>query len=132
MQFLMNESILEHINLTVPDPLATADMLRDLFGWQIRWQGESIHGGFTVHVGGTHSYVALYSHEKQSENSTDSFFRQHGLNHIGVLVENLEEVERKVIKLGLTPHSHADYEPGRRFYFRDAIGLEIEVISYDN
>ena len=128
----MHESVLEHINLTVPDPLATASMLCDLFGWRIRWQGEAINGGFTAHVGGTHSYLALYSHEKRSENITDSYFRLHGLNHIGVVVEDLEEVERKVKKLGLTPHSHADYEPGRRFYFHDATGLEIEVISYES
>ena len=128
----MNESILEHINLTVSDPLATSSMLCDLFGWRVRWQGESIHGGFTVHVGDTQSYVALYSHEKQSDNSTDSYFRLNGLNHIGVVVENLKETERKVSELGFTPHSHADYEPGKRFYFHDASGLEIEVISYSD
>ncbi|ASJ74784.1 VOC family protein [Granulosicoccus antarcticus] len=128
----MNESILEHINLTTPDPLSTASMLCELFDWRIRWQGDSIHGGFSVHVGGMHSYLALYSNEKQSKNATDSYFRQHGLNHIGVVVNNLEQVERKVIELGMTPHSHADYEPGKRFYFHDANGLEIEVISYDN
>jgi len=27
-------------------------------------------------------------------------------------------------------YSHGDYEPGRRFYFDDKRGLEIEVVSY--
>ena len=31
---------------------------------------------------------------------------------------------------GYEPFSHADYEPGRRFYFLDRDGIEFEVISY--
>ena len=31
---------------------------------------------------------------------------------------------------GLTPFSHGDYEPGRRFYFLDPDGVEYEVVSY--
>ena len=52
------------------------------------------------------------------------------MNHIGVLVNNLEETEEKVKSAGFTPVSHADYEPGRRFYFYDDAGVEFEVISY--
>ena len=59
----MNESVLEHINLTVPDPQATADLLCDLFGWHVRWQGEAKNAGFTIHVGGHGSYLALYRHQ---------------------------------------------------------------------
>ena len=33
-------------------------------------------------------------------------------------------------RCGLTPFSHGDYEPGRRFYFFDPDGIEYEVISY--
>ena len=35
-----------------------------------------------------------------------------------------------VVAAGLTPFSHADYEPGRRFYFLDPDGIEYEVVSY--
>jgi glyoxylase I family protein len=31
---------------------------------------------------------------------------------------------------GLEPFGHADYQPGRRFYFLDADGIEFEVVSY--
>ncbi|MGJ8556368.1 MAG: VOC family protein, partial [Sulfitobacter geojensis] len=27
--------------------------------------------------------------------------------------------------------NHADYEPGRRFYFHDTDGVEFEVVQYD-
>ena len=52
---------LEHVNVTVADPRATAAVLQDLFGWHTRWEGSAINGGFTVHVGGDDSYLALYT-----------------------------------------------------------------------
>jgi hypothetical protein len=30
----------------------------------------------------------------------------------------------------LRPFAHADYAPGRRFYFLDPDGIEYEVVSY--
>jgi glyoxylase I family protein len=35
-----------------------------------------------------------------------------------------------VVAAGLTPFSHADYEPGRLFYFLDPDGIEFEAVSY--
>ena len=52
------------------------------------------------------------------------------LNHIGIVVDDLDAIEQKVIARGDAPNSHQDYEPGRRFYFEDENGIEIEVISY--
>jgi hypothetical protein len=54
-----------------------------------------------------------------------------GLNHIGVVVYDLDATEAHVKSLGLKTHSHGDYEPGRRFYFDTPHDVEIEVISYD-
>ncbi len=54
-----------------------------------------------------------------------------GLNHIGVVVDDLKAAEARVVAEGFEPHSHADYEPGHRFYFDDADGIEFEVVSYD-
>lgn len=126
----MTEATLEHINLTVRDPLATAAVLDKIFGWKIRWQGESLYEGFTVHVGGEHSYLALYAHKDLKPNNVESYFHLQGLNHLGVVVDDLDATEIKVQEAGYTPKSHADYEPGKRFYFEDNDGLEIEVISY--
>ena len=124
---------LEHLNVTVADPEATAAMLSDLFGWHIRWQGEAIHGGRTIHVGTDKDYLAVYSGPGGASKAVadDSYTLRGGLNHIGVVVEDLDAVERRVRARGYTPHSHADYEPGRRFYFREENGIEIEVVSYD-
>ena len=131
----MSIANIEHANITVPDPLATAGTLVDLFDWHIRWQGEASNEGFTVHVGGDDSYLALYTRGTNSIGSAvdtkDSSYDQPlMLNHIGIVVDDLESVESRVKKAGFKTHSYADYEPGRRFYFHDNDGLEFEVISY--
>jgi len=58
------------------------------------------------------------------------FMKGRPLNHIGVQVDDLDATEARVIAAGLLPFSHADYEPGRRFYFLDPDGIEYEVVSY--
>ena len=124
-------TMLEHLNLTVSDPQATADMLGRVFGWKIRWQGDAIHGGHSIHVGGMDSYVAVYSAGPGAAETPKSYWTVAGLNHIGVVVGDLDAVEEKVKKEGYKAHSHADYEPGRRFYFRDGDGIEWEAVQYD-
>jgi catechol 2,3-dioxygenase-like lactoylglutathione lyase family enzyme len=116
----------------VADPKATAAMLGKLFGWKVRWQGEAKDRGFTVHVGGPDTYLAVYTGPggKPQREARNSYVTKGGLNHIGVTVDNLDATEAKVKALGYTPHSHADYEPGRRFYFHEENGIEIEVVSY--
>lgn len=124
---------LEHVNVTVKDPNETAAMLHDLFGWDTRWEGRAINGGFTVHVGGADSYLALYTGPeggKDQREADNSYLTRAGLNHIGVVVDDLDATERAVKARGYEPHSHADYEPGRRFYFHEENGVEIEVVSY--
>jgi catechol 2,3-dioxygenase-like lactoylglutathione lyase family enzyme len=123
-------SELEHLNVTVADTQASAEMLCDLFGWKLRWEGASIHNGYSAHVGSDSSYVALYTPDKDVAGPVEKYRSRATLNHIGVVVDDLDAVEVKVIARGYRPDSHADYEPGRRFYFEDENGLEIEVISY--
>lgn len=127
----MSESILEHANVTVRDPSKTAKQLCQIFGWHIRWQGASKDDGYTVHVGTSDHYLALYRPSRPVKNeAVDSYIAPGGLNHLGIVVDDLEAVEAKVVEAGYLPHSHANYRPGRRFYFNSADDLEIEVISY--
>ncbi len=121
---------LEHVNITVADPAATAAMLEGLFGWRIRWQGAAKFGGHTIHVGADDDYLAIYTPPKETAAAPESYYIRGGLNHVGVVVDDLDAVEAKVKEMGFAPHSHADYEPGRRFYFHDTDGIEWEVVSY--
>lgn len=124
------QSTLEHANITVSDVHATAAMLHDIFGWKTRWSGASIHGGYTAHVGSAASYLALYAPPRAEGHAPESYYHTGSLNHVGIVVEDFEATEAKVKAAGYEPHNHADYEPGRRFYFHDGDGIEYEVVSY--
>lgn len=123
-------SELEHLNVTVKDTATTAKMLCDLFGWNVRWEGASIYEGHSVHVGSKTSYLALYTPQTDTDAPAESYHKRAGLNHIGIVVDDLDAIEAKVKARGYVPNSHQDYEPGRRFYFDDENGIEFEVISY--
>lgn len=121
----MSIATLEHVNVTVSDPPRTAALLVTLFGWHIRWHGPARDGGTTYHVGTEDAYVAVYSWP-----GADPAMASGRLNHIAVLVDDLEGTERRVTEAGYRPHSHGAYEPGRRFYFHDHDGIEFEIVSY--
>ncbi|PHR19208.1 MAG: glyoxalase [Sphingopyxis sp.] len=125
----MTKATLEHANITVSDPQRSAALLRDLFGWHIRWEGPAMLGGHTIHIGTDDSYVALYTNADVRV-ADPTFNKGEPLNHIGVTVDDLDAVEAKVVAAGLEPFNHGDYEPGRRFYFFDWNGIEWEVVSY--
>ena len=128
----MPKVMLEHVNVTVSDPQKTANMLCEIFGWHVRWEGPSKMGGYTVHVGNDDEYLAVYSYGEGQKETKSTYNLKGGLNHIGVEVDNLDAIEDRVKKFGLEPHSHGDYEPGRRFYFHDHDGIEFEVVSYES
>jgi catechol 2,3-dioxygenase-like lactoylglutathione lyase family enzyme len=126
----MTNGKLEHVNITVSDPQRSAALLRDLFGWHIRWEGPSMSDGHTIHIGTDDDYIALYTN--QEVRAGDPMFNKgEPMNHIGVTVDDLDAVEVKVIAAGLEPFNHGDYAPGRRFYFFDWNGIEWEVVSYN-
>lgn len=126
----MQIATLEHVNITVSDSSKTAAMLCRIFGWHIRWEGSSMDEGYTVHVGTENSYLALYSNARMSAPKTESYLTRNSLNHIALVVEDLDAAEQRVKIEGLKTHNHGDYEPGRRFYFHDEDGVEYEVVSY--
>lgn len=126
----MPEAILEHANITVTDVHATAKWMQAVFGWRIRWEGPSIHEGYSLHIGGGTSYLALYHPPEGAGPGGNTYRTTGGLNHLAVVVDDLDVVEARVIAQGFEPNSHADYEPGKRFYFADADGVEFEVVSY--
>lgn len=126
----MTAGRLEHVNVTVADAHATADRLCRLFGWEIRWEGPAISGGYTIHVGEEESYLAIYMVDGSTDSDAPRHLNRGGMNHIGVVVDDLDEVTRRVEREGLEITATDDYEPGRRFYFSDDDRVEYEVVSY--
>lgn len=122
----VEQAALEHVNVTTASARETAELMVEVFGWHIRWEGPAKLGGHSIHVGTDGSYVALYTPPEDLKQA-----RGEGQpNHVGVLVRNLDAIEIKIRAAGYQPYAHADYEPGRRFYFRDRGGVEFEVVSY--
>jgi catechol 2,3-dioxygenase-like lactoylglutathione lyase family enzyme len=125
----MSAPRIEHVNVTVADPERTSSLMQALFDWRIRWSGPAQNGGHTIHVGSNDHYVALYATANPAP-VAEAFQKGRPLNHIGVEVDDLDATEARAVAAGLKPFSHADYEPGRRFYFLDPDGIEYEVVSY--
>lgn len=122
--------ILEHANVTVTNPEESAALLGRIFGWKVRWSGPSLMGGRTVHVGTDTSYLALYTPPGEADAPADAD-RIGGLQHLGILVDDLDPIEARVRAEGIEPYNFMTYEPGRRFYFNDHDGIEFEVVAYD-
>lgn len=122
----MPKGTIEHVNLAVSDIHRSGKLFTDLLGWQPRWEGLSRSGGNTLHLGDETTYFALWS------DGTDMRGQEKGvpLNHVGLLVDDLDAAEQVVIAHGLKPFGHDDYDPGRRFYFFDWDGIEFEVVTY--
>jgi catechol 2,3-dioxygenase-like lactoylglutathione lyase family enzyme len=123
----MRSAYLEHVNITVSDIERSAALLEQLLGWRIRWRGPSQLGGETIHVGGDEDYIAVYT---KGAPLTARHAKGAPLNHVGIVVPDLDVAEAVVRAAGLEPFNHGEYEPGRRFYFFDWDGIEFELVSY--
>ena len=123
----MQAAILEHVNLTVTDPHRLAGLLERLCQWHIRWEGEAMDIGYTIHIGTDAAYLALYTNDV----AQGSAAKGKPLNHIGLQLSDLAAAEKTVTEAGLTPFNHRTYDPGpSSFYFLDWDGIEFEVVSY--
>ena len=122
----MAQGRIEHVNLTVTDIERLAALFEVLLGWRQRWRGEAQRGGETIHVGEDQTYLALYTDRCDHAGQV----KGRPLNHVGLLVDDLDAAEQVVRDHGLTPFGHDDYAPGRRFYFFDWDGIEFELVSY--
>ena len=120
---------LEHVNLTVSNLERSVDFYRQLLDFQVRWEGTIDSGQPAAHVGDDRCYLALFEATKPGHVGQD--YGAVGLNHFGVVVDNLDECRQRLAELGVTPTAEADYEPGRRLYFLDPDGIEVELVEYD-
>jgi hypothetical protein len=125
-----SQAILEHLNISVSDAKNTAQVLCRLFDWQIRWSGTNSDNQFSCHVGTAQSYLALYTPLNSVEGHDIPYQSIGRMNHVGVVVDDISEIKKRVEDEGLVVHHEADYEPGRRFYFNLDDAIEVEVVSY--
>lgn len=121
---------LEHVNLTVSDLDRSIGFYSDLLGLRVRWRR---HGGdqpAAAHVGDDRHYIAMFQAPPGAGRPVADY-EAVGLNHFGFVVDDLDAARERLSSLGVQPHSEADYEPGRRLYFLDPDGVEVELVEYD-
>ncbi len=120
---------LEHVNMSVSDLDHTIDFYQRVLGLRVRWRGTTTNGDPAAHVGDDHCYLALF--EVKDRNPEPANYDELGLNHFGFVVEDLDAVKQQLAAFHVQPHLEADYEPGRRLYFFDLNGVEVELVEYN-
>ena len=104
----MPKGTLEPANVTVSDADRSSQLMQDLCGWHERWRGKSQFGGDSIHVGDETHYIAFYS----SGPVTGRYSKGHPLNHLAVVVDDLDAAEKVVADAGLVlplePEAWAD------------------------
>ena len=121
---------LDHVNIPVIDLEESIAFYQDLFDWRVRWRGKTTFGKPAAHVGDGEQYIGLIQVASDDPQLPD--YSRPGLNHFGIVVDSLEKARETLAKRGISPHNEPEYEPGRRFYFFDPNGVEVELIDYDD
>lgn len=118
---------LEHVNLTVADLERSIGFYCTLLGLRVRWQGMTAGGTPAAHVGDDAMYLALF--EGRGTAPTWDYSTV-GYNHMGFVVDDLDAARARLEAQGAPIHAVDPYEPGRRLYFTDPDGLEVELVEY--
>ena len=121
---------LEHVNLSVSDLDRSVDFYRSLFDFRVRWRGTTANGLPAAHIGDDRCYLALF--QATSDERARQDYDAVGVNHFGFVVSDLAESRSRLAELGVTPTAEAEYKPGRRLYFLDRDGIEVELVEYDD
>ncbi len=122
---------LEHVNLTVSDLQRSIDLYSDLLGLHVRWQGTHSDGNPAAHVGDDRCYLALFQSSPEHADRPAVDYSAVGLNQFGFVDDDLDAARARLADHGLSAHQEADYEPGRRLYFYDPDGIEVELVQYE-
>lgn len=121
---------LEHVNLTVADLDRSIGFYCELLGLRLRWRRAGGDGTTAAaHVGDDRHYLALFE-ARPGSRRPEPDYESVGLNHFGFVVDDLDAARERLAALGVAPHSEADYDPGRRLYFFDPDGIEVELVEY--
>lgn len=124
---------LEHLNITVPDIDAALEFIRLAApDFSVRRDELSERGYRWVHVGNEHSYFALQEPHPGFESLAPlATYRNHSVNHIGLIIDNAAATEKLLLAKGYKPNGPMMKDTYRkRIYFYDKTGFEWEMVEY--
>jgi catechol 2,3-dioxygenase-like lactoylglutathione lyase family enzyme len=119
---------LEHVNMSVANLDRSIDYYRELLGLEVRWRGTTSDGLPAAHIGDERHYLALFEVGDVERKPAD--YGRLGLNHFGFVVDDLDACRAKLDDLGAPVEAPPAYNPGRRLYFDDPNGVEVELVEY--
>ena len=119
---------IEHANITVSDVEASTRFYLHLMGGQVRWEGRNGAGRRAAHIGDDRTYLSLF--EAENPGTAPENYAVTGFNHLGFEVDDLDNYRQTLLEMGVQIKGEEDYDPGRRLYFYDPDGIEIELVEY--
>lgn len=124
---------LEHANITVADVDAMISFLKCVEPSYEVLHDSGTQGAYRwVHLGKHSSYFALEEpHETPARPSHRTRYADFGINHIGLVVEDVTAIASRLTAAGYVEGHKAEVHPARiRRYFEDPCGGEWEFVQY--
>lgn len=120
---------LEHANITVNNLQEAINFFKTAFPhFKIRGGGNDTREW--VHFGDNDIYIAI-NQAKYSDLKNDKNYDKIGINHIGFVVQNVEEIANNLLNAGFKRDFPKEVEQFRiRDYFADADGNQYEFVQY--
>ncbi|WP_420320505.1 VOC family protein [Flagellimonas sp.] len=120
---------LEHANITVNDIQEAINFFQTAFPhFKIRGGGNETREW--VHFGDDYTYIAI-NQAQYSDLKVGKNYDKVGINHIGFVVEDVEEIANNLLNAGYKRDYPKEVEQFRiRDYFADADGNQFEFVQY--
>lgn len=124
---------IEHINITVPDIDAAISFLNIIApDFEVRKNQQSPDNYRWTHIGNDRYYFALQeAHIDSVPQNRLQAYKNYGVNHIALIVSNLQDIEAKLAAAGYQRGIEVPIEKYRkRAYYYDQAGFEWELVEY--
>lgn len=124
---------IEHVNITVPDIDAAIRFLKIVApDFDVRKDNKSSDSYRWAHIGNERYYFALQeAHLDTTPQKQHQAYKNYGINHIALIVTNIQEIEEKLIDGGYQRGIETPIEKYRkRAYYFDKAGFEWELVEY--
>ena len=120
---------LEHANITVSNIQEAIKFFQTAFPhFKIRGGGNGLREW--VHLGDNDTYIAL-NQAKEKALKVEKNYDKIGINHIGFVVQDVEEIANNLLRNGYKRDFPKEVEQFRiRDYFADADGNQYEFVQY--